>query len=167
MLHLEIATELQRIERARRRNKRLAFGLRLLPVLTSALTTVLLGLSTSGAASHSLAPMALILSAGGTVALAVDAFYNHLGLWAMDVSHLARLQALDRRIRDEQARAAQDSLPDDIVDTLRQGFEEIMEAHLQTWHSVRAQAVNPPQLPSASGNTPPSPPAGASPVGQS
>ncbi|MEV4569334.1 SLATT domain-containing protein [Nonomuraea sp. NPDC049419] len=156
LLRETIRAEARRIDRQRSRNRRQAFALRIVVVLASATTTVLLGFKAQGGLGTTLTNVALACSATATVVLAWEAFYNPRSLWVIEVNHLAQLQALDRRLADMCARSSR-PLSDDDLDELRDAFEGLMAAHLAAWTSLRAQqAPAPPPLNStASPNSPP------------
>jgi hypothetical protein len=137
LLRDDISTELARVERRRRKTKADAFGLRMAIVTASAVATVLLGLKVGGGAGVVLTDVALAFSALATVVVAADAFYDPRDLWIMEVVHLNRLRALDRRLTDQIARGG-GSLAEDQLDDFRAEFESLMETQLQGWSALRA-----------------------------
>jgi hypothetical protein len=137
LLKHDIQAELAVIAPQRRRNKRVAFFLRLSATFASAITTVSLGLKVGGAFGQILAHVALILSATATVMLAIDAYFDPRSQWILEVSHWARLQALQRHLEDELARH-DGSLPDATMDELRGEFEQLMATHLEAWQVLRS-----------------------------
>ncbi|YCK32711.1 SLATT domain-containing protein [Actinomadura sp. ATCC 39365] len=161
LLRETIRAEAGRIDRQRSRNRRQAFALRIVVVLASATTTVLLGFKAQGSLGTTLTNVALVCSAAATVVLAWEAFYNPRSLWVIEVNHLAQLEALDRRLADMCARSS-GPLDDADLDELRDAFEGLMTAHLAAWTSLRAQQAPAPlpriPLPHRTLTPPPDPP---------
>ncbi|MFI6737267.1 SLATT domain-containing protein [Nonomuraea sp. NPDC050451] len=143
LLQHDIQAELAVIAPQRRRNKRLAFFLRLSATFASAITTVSLGLKVGGTFGQMLTHVALILSATATVMMAIDAYFDPRSQWILEVTHWARLQALQRKLNDELARS-DGSLANATVDELRTEFEQLMTTHLDAWQDLRTRPGTPP-----------------------
>jgi hypothetical protein len=129
---------------ARRRDKRKAFGLQMATVALSATITVLRGVWVGARLQPALANVALGLGALVTVLAAMEAFFNHRGLWVSRTVTVRRLEALRRHLDYQLAEVADGEIKPEVVDGLLEELEQIVADDQQAWfrlRSIDAQSV--------------------------
>jgi hypothetical protein len=139
-LDKEVKELIEDTDRHRRKEKRIAFWLRIAIVAFSGAITVLLGLQVAEQISRWFSNVALVLGAAITVLSAVDAFYNYRALWIHRTIHLNNLNDLRRRIHyakngkvDEEWRASQ-------CEILLVELRRILADGLQAWRQLRGDS---------------------------
>jgi hypothetical protein len=147
-LRAELDHQQQRFSSRRRRDKRKAFALQMATVVLSATITVLLGLRVGSGLQRTLANLALVLGALTTVLSAMEAFFNHRGLWVARTATLRRLEELRRQTDYQLAGVTDGELDPTVVDGLLARLEQIIADDRQAWLRLRStepQATTPAQ----------------------
>jgi Protein of unknown function (DUF4231) len=145
-LRAELDRQQQRFTRRRRRDKRKAFALQMATVVLSATITVLLGLRVDTGLQRALANIALVLGALVTVLAAMEAFFNHRGLWVTRTITLRRLEQLRLQVDYRLAGLADGEVEPAVVDGLLARLNQIVAADQKAWlqlRSTEAQATAP------------------------
>jgi Protein of unknown function (DUF4231) len=145
-LRAELDRQQQRFTRRRRRDKRKAFALQMATVVLSATITVLLGLRLDAGLQRALANIALVLGALVTVLAAMEAFFNHRGLWVTRTITVRRLEELRRQADYRLAGLADGEVEAAVVDGLLARLNQIVAADHKAWlrlRSTEAQATTP------------------------
>jgi hypothetical protein len=137
-LQAELDRQQQRFTRRRRRDKRKSFTLQMATVALSATITVLLGLRVAAGLQRTLANLALVLGALVTVLAAMEAFFNHRGLWVARTVTVRRLEELRRQADYRLAGLADGEVDPKVVDGLLAGLEQIIAEDQQTWLRLRS-----------------------------
>jgi hypothetical protein len=143
LLRAELDHQQRRFARRRRRDKRKSFALQMATVALSATITVLLGLRVEAGLQQTLANLALVLGALVTVLAAMEAFFNHRGLWVARTVTVRRLEALRRQTEYQLAGLADGEVTPEVVDGLRARLEEIVAEDQQAWLRLRSTEVQP------------------------
>jgi hypothetical protein len=135
--------EQERFARRRRRDKRKSFGLQMATVALSATITVLLGLRVETGLQRTLANLALVLGALVTVLAAMEAFFNHRGLWVSRTITVRRLEELRRQADYQLAGLADGEVQPAVVDGLLARLEQILAEDQQAWLRLRSTEPQP------------------------
>jgi hypothetical protein len=142
-LRAELDRQQQRFTRRRRRDKRKSFALQMATVALSATITVLLGLRVGAGLQRTLANLALVLGALVTVLAAMEAFFNHRGLWVARTVTVRRLEELRRQTDYQLASLAAGEVDPVVVDGLLARLEEIVADDQQAWLRLRSTEPQP------------------------
>jgi ABC-type multidrug transport system fused ATPase/permease subunit len=142
-LRTELDRQQQRFAHRRRRDKRKSFVLQMATVALSATITVLLGLRVAAGLQRTLANIALVLGALVTVLAAMEAFFNHRGLWVSRTVTVRRLEELRRQTDYQLAGLADGEVQPAIVDGLLARLEEIVADDQQAWLRLRSTEPQP------------------------
>jgi hypothetical protein len=142
-LRAELDRQQQRFARRRRRDKRKSFVLQMATVALSATITVLLGLRVDPGLQRTLANVALVLGALVTVLAAMEAFFNHRGLWVTRTVTVRRLEELRRQTDYRLAGLADGEVQPAMVDELLARLEEVMADDQRAWLQLRSTEVQP------------------------
>jgi hypothetical protein len=142
-LRAELDRQQQRFARRRRRDKRKSFALQMATVTLSATITVLLGLRVAAGLQRTLANLALGLGALVTVLAAMEAFFNHRGLWVTRTITVRRLEELRRQTDYQLAGLADGEAPPEVVDGLLARLEQIVADDQQAWLRLRSTEPQP------------------------
>lgn len=132
-----------RFVRRRRRDKRKAFALQMATVTLSATITVLLGLRVAGTAQQVFANIALVLGALVTVLAAMEAFFDHRGLWVGRTVTVRRLENLQRQTAYQLSGGSESGMTLSLLDELLAELDEIMEDDQRAWLRLRAAELHP------------------------
>jgi ABC-type multidrug transport system fused ATPase/permease subunit len=143
LLRAELDRQQQRFARRRRRDKRKSFALQMATVVLSATITVLLGLRVGTGLQRTLANVALVLGALVTVLAAMEAFFNHRGLWVARTVTVRRLEELRRQIDYQLAGLADGEVVPEVVDGLLARLDQIVAEDQQAWLRLRSTEVQP------------------------
>jgi hypothetical protein len=157
LLRAELDRQHQRFTRRRRRDKRKAFALQMATVVLSATITVLLGLRVAAGLQRTLANLALVLGALVTVLAAMEAFFNHRGLWVVRTVAVRRLEELGRQVDYQLAGLTDGEIQPEVVDGLLTQLEQIVADDQQAWLRLRStepQPTTPGQGPETSSREP-------------
>jgi hypothetical protein len=142
-LRAELDREQQRFARRRRRDKRKAFALQMATVTLSATITVLLGLRVDAGVQRALANVALALGALVTVLAAMEAFFNHRGLWISRTVTVRRLEELRRQVNYRLAVLGDGEVDPEVVDDLLARLDQIVMDDQQAWLRLRSVEAEP------------------------
>jgi hypothetical protein len=123
----------------RNRDKVKATLLRISSVLLAGVVTVLIGLQGENFDRNLLRNLALILGASITVVNAFDAFFDHKALWIKRTVTLVRLYGLQRDLRFEIAKVAPNEISIQILESLNDRLDNILEDDLREWIGLRAE----------------------------
>jgi hypothetical protein len=137
-LQAELDRQHQRFTRRRRRDKRKSFALQMATVALSATITVLLGLRVAAGLQRTLANLALGLGALVTVLAAMEAFFNHRGLWVARTVTVRRLEELGRQVDYQLAGLADGEVQPEVVAGLLARLELIVADDQQAWLRLRS-----------------------------
>jgi hypothetical protein len=137
-LRAELDRQQQRFARRRRRDKRKSFALQMATVALSATITVLLGLRVAAGLQRTLANLALVLGALVTVLAALEAFFNHRGLWVSRTITVRRLEELRRQVDYQLAGLADGEVQPAVLDGLLARLEQILAEDQQAWLQLRS-----------------------------
>jgi hypothetical protein len=161
----ELTRLIEDTDRHRRKEKRIAFWLRVAVVAFSGTITVLLGLQLDGRTIQVLSNIALVLGAAITVLTAIDAFYNYRALYIHRTVQLERLSGLRRRVRYLKVAPGRE---EEVAIECKSYFTElrtILEDGLRSWRRLRGDSdVEQPAEGRESGPGGPGRPEGADPV---
>jgi hypothetical protein len=138
-LFTELERQEKRFAHRRRRDKRKAFALQMSTVLFSACITVLLGLETGPRAEPIFKNIALVLGALVTVLAAMEAFFNHRGLWIGRTVTVRRLEELRRQLEYRLAGLTRGQLDPKMVDGFLVRLEEILAEDQSRWMRLRSE----------------------------
>jgi hypothetical protein len=136
-LRAELDRQQQQFAHRRRRDKRKAFALQMATVTLAAAITVLLGLRVGVGLQNILANSALVLGALVTVLAAMEAFFNHRGLWVSRSVTVRRLEELRRRFDYQFAGSAGDVQENEVEGMLTR-LNEILADDQQAWLRLRS-----------------------------
>jgi ABC-type multidrug transport system fused ATPase/permease subunit len=142
-LRAELDRQHQQYVRRRRRDKRKSFALQMATVALSATITVLLGLRVAAGLQRTLANLALVLGALVTVLAAMEAFFNHRGLWVSRTVTVRRLEELRRQADYQLAGLADGEVQPAVVDGLLARLEQILAEDQQAWLRLRSTEPQP------------------------
>jgi hypothetical protein len=142
-LRAELERQQQRFTHRRRRDKRKSFALQMATVALSATITVLLGLRVEAGLQRTLANLALVLGALVTVLAAMEAFFNHRGLWVARTVTVRRLEELRRQIDYQLAGLTDGEVDSAVVDGLLARLEAIVADDQQAWLRLRSIELGP------------------------
>jgi hypothetical protein len=142
-LRAELDRQQQQYVRRRRRDKRKSFALQMATVALSATITVLLGLRVEAGLQRTLANIALVLGALVTVLAAMEAFFNHRGLWVSRTITVRRLEELRRQADYQLAGLADGEVQPAVVDGLVARLEQILAEDQQAWLRLRSTVPQP------------------------
>jgi Protein of unknown function (DUF4231) len=142
-LRAELDRQQQRFTRRRRRDKRKSFALQMATVALSATITVLLGLRVEAGLQRTLANVALVLGALVTVLAAMEAFFNHRGLWVSRSVTVRRLEELRRRTDYRLAGLADGEVQPAVVDELLARLDQIVADDQRAWLRLRSVDAQP------------------------
>jgi ABC-type multidrug transport system fused ATPase/permease subunit len=142
-LRAELDRQQQRFARRRRRDKRKSFALQMATVALSATITVLLGLRVAAGLQRTMANLALGLGALVTVLAAMEAIFNHRGLWVARTVTVRRLEELRRQADYQLAGLADGEVDPAVVDGLLARLEQIIADDQQAWLRLRSTDAQP------------------------
>jgi hypothetical protein len=158
-LKKELRDRIHTTDKKKRKEKRIAFWLRVTTVAFSGTITVLLGFKVGQPAARYLSNGALILSATVTVLTAVDAFYNYRSLYIHRTILITKLEGLVRRL-DYLAAGRDPGITREQMDCLLKEMDQVLAEDLQAWRRLRGDtgvdakiqngSVAPPHIPSPS-----------------
>jgi hypothetical protein len=151
-LRAEMDRQRQQFVRRRRRDKRKAFVLQMATVTLSAAITVLLGLRVGTGTQRVLANVALTLGALVALLAAMEAFFNHRGLWVSRTVTLRRFEELRRRIDYRLAELSDHEVEPTAVDRLLTELNEILADDQRAWMQLRS--VDAPSPKTTKGHSP-------------
>jgi hypothetical protein len=142
-LRAELGRQEQRFRRRQRRDKRKAFALQMATVALSAAITVLLGVRVGSRMEPLLGNVALGLGALVTVLAAMEAFFNHRGLWVSRTVTVRRLEELRRHIEYQFAGVADREVSVGLVDELLARLDAIVADDQRAWLRLRSVEAQP------------------------
>ncbi|MEV0284759.1 DUF4231 domain-containing protein [Kribbella sp. NPDC050820] len=142
-LTAELDRQQLRFARRRRRDKRKAFALQMATVTLSATITVLLGLRVAGTAQQLLTNIALVLGAFVTVLAAMEAFFDHRGLWVGRTVTVRRLEALRRQAEYRLIGGSEDEVTLALLDELLAELDKIIADDQRAWLRLRSAGLQP------------------------
>jgi hypothetical protein len=140
-LRAELNKQQERFARRRQRDKRKAFTLQMATVTLSASITVLLGLRLTAGIQQTLANVALALGALVTVLAAMEAFFNHRGLWISRTVTVRRLEELRRHVDYKLAGLSDGEISPQLVDELLAELDHIVADDNKSWLRLRSAEV--------------------------
>lgn len=142
-LRAELDRQQLRFVRRRRRDKRKSFALQMATITLSATITVLLGLRVAAELQSTLANVALGLAALVTLLAAMEAFFNHRGLWVSRTITVRRLEELGRQTDYQLAGLSDGEVPLEVIDRLFARLEQIVADDQQAWLRLRSTDTQP------------------------
>jgi Protein of unknown function (DUF4231) len=142
-LRAELDRQQQRFVRRRRRDKRKSFALQMATVALSAAITVLLGLRVNDGLQRHLANVALVLGALVTVLAAMEAFFNHHGLWVTRTVTVRKLEELRRQAEYQLAGLSDGEIQPQVVNALLARLNQIVADDQQAWLRLRSIDARP------------------------
>ena len=104
---------------------------------------MLLGLRVDSGLQRTLANLALVLGALVTVLAAMEAFFNHRGLWVARTVTVRRLEELRRQVDYQLAGLADGQVEPAVVDGLLARLEQIIADDQQAWLQLRSTEAQP------------------------
>jgi Protein of unknown function (DUF4231) len=135
----ELDRQERRFAHRRRRDKRKAFALQVSTVVFSATITVLLGLQVGSRTQSTFKNIALALGALVTVLAAMEAFFNHRGLWIGRTVTVRRLEDLRRHLEYRLAGLDGTQLEPKLADSFLAELDEIIAEDQRTWMRLRSE----------------------------
>jgi hypothetical protein len=135
----ELDRQERRFAHRRRRDKRKAFALQMSTVVFSASITVLLGLQVGPRTQSTFKNIALVLGALVTVLAAMEAFFNHRGLWIGRTVTVRRLEDLRRHLEYRLAGLDGTRLEPKLADSFLAKLDEIIAEDQRAWMRLRAE----------------------------
>ena len=137
-LEEEIDKIVERYKADAGRHKKVAFRLRILSVLLSAIITIFLGLKLENVSvSNVLSNIALILSAAITVVGAYEAFFDPRALWVRETITFARLKDLQRDFRFYSSGLEDGTIKIEDLDKFKSKLDSILEDTLKYWMKIK------------------------------
>ena len=132
----EVKEQIKSFDRSRNYYRDGYFWVTLALASLSALTTVLIGVSQIYKLSW-LSVLALVTSAGTTIASAWEGYFKNKEMWMQKTVTLNQLYELDSDIRYEKVRSG-NQVPRDKVDEFYVRYENILKAANMAWLGVRS-----------------------------
>ena len=146
LLEQQIAKWHANYEEKRNHNKRVSRSVAMLCAVISAITTVLIGASTSPLLTTTwgrvLALAAMVASAGVAVIAAWDGLFNHKKLWVLYTQHWIAMSELQMDL--EHAKRATDS-DDTVYEELYARFKAIRASLDAKWSAMKLEDFGLPQ----------------------
>lgn len=137
-LEKQIGERIDDFNHKRKRDKKIAFSLKILTVVLSAMISVLLGVKVSTFFSEIFKNISLVLGSLITVVTAIDAFYNHRSLWIQRTITITQLYALQRDITNHKL--GQPKPPEkneELIDTFHERLDKILDNEVKSWLKLR------------------------------
>jgi hypothetical protein len=136
-----VSSELNRVtdrfSRKRRRNKRMAFGLRIGAVFVSGSVAVLLGFNASQDIAGWLKNVALVLGVLIMVMNAMEAFFDHRALWVRETVTRARLRHLKMEMQFYAHSRSHEEMQLADIERFMAQMREILREDLESWIDLR------------------------------
>ena len=137
-LQKEIDNLVGRYQIEARYYKKVAFRLKILSVLLSAIITIFLGLKLQyTTVANLLSNIALVLSAAITVLSAYEAFFDPRALWVRETITFARLKDLQRDILFWTAGSDTAAIKIEELDKFKFRLDAILEDTLKYWMKIK------------------------------
>lgn len=140
----DIEGQIEGFKKRRNDNKRKAANIVIAGSVISAVTTILIGISTTisnVAYTKIFSVLAIVASSSLAILQAWDGLFNHKRLWAQYADTLNRLYEIETDIRHTKAKAEHDKkeIEQRVIDELYMKYKDILRGTNEQWLKLRIE----------------------------